>query len=338
MPLFEVFIPTNEADGFDITARIRADSWVQALRNGLSRLGDGADVRNVMCDIKEDCIDVTEPNTGRVFRIRELAEEAAAPAAPVPDPAVAAPVAAAQPPPPAVHAAPPPAVKPAPIVPRPAEASAPKPAMPAPLIPGAGRFQGGVEEENVKRERPTGAPQAIGRKAVEPSCSVEDLLAELFEATTQLYEHRDVQAAANFILDLAMKSVPADAGSVFIADINGDDLYFAAARGPKAQEVMKFRVPIGQGIVGFCAQEGVSVAVSDVQRDPRFFAAISKRIGYDTHSILCAPSQLDGRVFGALQLINKKGGATFSGDEMSALDYLSRQFAEYLVNTGQTGS
>ena len=41
MPLFEVFIPTTDPDGFNITARIRADSWIQALRNGLSKLGDG---------------------------------------------------------------------------------------------------------------------------------------------------------------------------------------------------------------------------------------------------------------------------------------------------------
>ena len=73
---------STDPDGFNVTARIRADSWIQGLRNGLSKLGDTADVRNVMCDITEDGIDVTEPASGRVFRIRELPDEvAAAPAA-----------------------------------------------------------------------------------------------------------------------------------------------------------------------------------------------------------------------------------------------------------------
>src|SRR5690606_2380159 len=82
MPLFEVFIPTSDPDGFNITARLQADNWMQALRNGLSKLGDTTDVKNVLCDIQEDAIDVTEPRSGRVFRIREIHD--GAPAAPVP--------------------------------------------------------------------------------------------------------------------------------------------------------------------------------------------------------------------------------------------------------------
>src|SRR5689334_22374121 len=94
MPLFEVFIPGTQPDGFNITARIRADSWIQALRNGLSRLGDTTDVRNVLCDITESGIEVTEPVGGRVFRIRELPDTApvmpaSAPAAPAAAPTAA---------------------------------------------------------------------------------------------------------------------------------------------------------------------------------------------------------------------------------------------------------
>ena len=84
MPLFEVFIPTNDTDGFNITAKIKADSWILALRNGLSKLGDTTDVRNIMCDITESGIDVTEPNSGRVFRIRELSEQPVVQQAPQP--------------------------------------------------------------------------------------------------------------------------------------------------------------------------------------------------------------------------------------------------------------
>ena len=43
---------------------------------------------------------------------------------------------------------------------------------------------------------------------------------------------------------------------------------------------MKFRVPMGQGIVGFAAQEGVSLAVSDVEKDERFCKDIPDKIGY----------------------------------------------------------
>jgi len=371
MPLFEVFVPAADASGFNITARIRADSWIQALRNGLSRLGDTTDVRNVMCDITEEGIDVTEPQSGRVFRIRELADaEGAAPAAPppvaatptapvvapTPPPAAkpatitsAPPPAARRPPPVAVApAAPPPAAKPAPVAEaRPAPAAVKAPPKPAPLpreasgpkgTPPAERFQAMVEEETIKEERPTaGAAVQIGRGKVTATRTVEDMIAELFESTQQMYDKRDFKEAAAFLLELAHKNIPSDSGAVFISDFNRGDLFFAAATGPKAKDVVKFRVGMGQGIVGFSAQEAVSLAVSDVHRDPRFYAKISQSLGYETRSILCAPAQSDGRVYGAIELINKASGSSFSSDEINLLNYLAHEFADYLMNTGQPG-
>ena len=70
MSIFEVFIPASDPDGFDITATIRADSWMHALRSGLAKLENTTDVKNILCDITETGIEVTEPNSGSVFRIR----------------------------------------------------------------------------------------------------------------------------------------------------------------------------------------------------------------------------------------------------------------------------
>jgi GAF domain-containing protein len=118
---------------------------------------------------------------------------------------------------------------------------------------------------------------------------------------------------------------------VFLADINQHDLFFGAARGPKAGEVMMFRVQMGQGIVGFCAEEGVGLAVSDTTKDSRFYAAISEKIGYPTRSILCVPMQMEGRVVGALELINKKGSDVFSERDLNIANFIAHQLAEYMA-------
>jgi hypothetical protein len=390
MPLFEVFIPAPQADGFNVTAKVRGDSWMQALRNGLTRLGVAADVRNLLVDINEDGIDVTEPTSGRVFRIRELDEaslpaDAAEPAlpvslgtpndddddlevevleadAPAPDveaaPAVAAAVApsramleaaangAVRP----TGAVPPPTPAATPAAPRLAPPSADAGATPSAVrvaapaqvvgtLPPRPRFGGQGQEVGVVRQRPAaGLPTpSIGRRVEIPERSSDDLISELFQLTQEIYDKPDLEAAANFILDLAMRSVSVDAGAVFISDINQMDLYFAAARGPKASEAMRFRVPMGQGIVGFCAQEGVALAVSEAQRDPRFYAAVSKGVGYETRSILCAPAQIQGQVFGAIELINKRQGSTFTAVEMSVLNFLAHELADYLTHTGLVG-
>mgnify|MGYP006271211655 CR=1 FL=1 len=403
MALYEIFIPSNDPDGFNITARIRADSWVQALRNGLQKLGDSADVKNVMVDIKETSIDVTDPKSGRVFRIRELDDEASTPAQPASTapPASAAPPASTAPPPAAPTGAPPPAAKaPPPAAPAPPKAAPPPPAtapqtpQPAAAPPPAAAPQGaprpapaaegakpenpaaapaaaemhssaaaaqpeaaavpaetlGTEQppaaprepafdpaETITRERASEAPtQQIGR-GVEAEESIEDIISDLVMETQSLYEHPDLASAANFLLQLSHQAIPSDAGAVFISDINRNDLYFAAATGPKAEQAMQFRVPMGMGLVGFSAQEGVAVAVSDAHKDPRFYAKISKKTGYETRSILCVPVQQEGRVFGALELINKTTGSSFTSNELSILNFLAHEFADYLVNTNQTG-
>ena len=116
------------------------------------------------------------------------------------------------------------------------------------------------------------------------------------------------------------------------ADGATGDLSFVAARGPKAKEILRSNiiVPSGTGIAGFCAAEGVSVAVSDVEKDPRFYAEVGARVGYATRSMLCAPMMTHGRSFGCVQVINRKGGPQFLEHEVGVMAYLAHQAALFL--------
>jgi len=261
MPVFEILFPGVDG-GKNKVAKIRGDSWMGALKSGLTKLGDRTDVTSLMCDVKKQGMVVTDPKSGRVFRIRE-----------VKDPN-------------------------------------------APALEASGD---------------------MGRGKAPPARPVEEILGELFGKTQDVYDKSSLEDAANFILGLASESIPSESGSVLIADINDNDMYFAAASGPKAKEVMSFRVPMGQGIAGFCAQEGVALAVSDVQQDERFFADISDKLGYETSSLLCSPCQKEGRTYAVLELVNKSSTSSFTADEVNVLNFLAHEFASYLINTGQTG-
>ncbi|MDX2009247.1 MAG: GAF domain-containing protein [Myxococcaceae bacterium] len=198
-----------------------------------------------------------------------------------------------------------------------------------------------VKQEDVEElehpVKPVTAP--IGRQKSSPAFTqskqtAEDVLADVFMRITELNDKKDVADAMQFVLDLAMEKVPCEAGSVLQADLSSGDLSFITATGPKAKELLKSKVviPVGTGIAGFCAFEGVSVAVSDVQKDPRFYAAIGEKIDYETKSLLCAPMMTHGRSFGCLQLINRKGGPQFAEHEVGVLAYLAHQAALYLNN------
>src|SRR5215475_12934307 len=90
MARFEVFIPAGEPGSFDVTLRVDAVNWMQALKTGFHRLGEqGLFPHNVLVDVQDDgSVHVTDANSARVFRIREMsdAEIAAAKVKPRPTP------------------------------------------------------------------------------------------------------------------------------------------------------------------------------------------------------------------------------------------------------------
>jgi hypothetical protein len=313
-----------------------------------------------MCDIKEDnTIHVTDALTRRVFVLKELGEPL--PEEPSDVPAVSVEQAPATPAPVLVEAsviaAP---IEPAPVEPIPVESTpaAPPAPAPAPQAPdrsftsgeqpwlaqdgrvriGSSNFEaqrheqepGGRVVQETRRRSGSRPALQLGRPA---SAVSENILEDIFLEIQSLHE-RDMamEDAINFVLDLATDKIPAESGAVLFADVNGLELYFAAARGPKSKEVIDFRVPITQGIVGFCVREGVSIAISDAPRDTRFYRKISEVLSYPNRSLICAPIQFEGRVYGCVELLNRKSDSLFDANEVNALTYIGNQFGQYVNN------
>lgn len=226
---------------------------------------------------------------------------------------------------------------------KPAKAPDAKPAKPArsksmPNVAAAravtNQFQSAPQpvERKETKEKPA-APIGRSSEQPKPAFNVEDVLVELFEKMQDLYADKLTrERIAGFLLDTAMQYVKSDAGTFYTTNLSGDGLEFTAVRGPKAKELQSsgIKVPVGQGIVGFCAQEGVSLAVSDVQKDTRFMASISEKIGYECRTMICSPLYKDGRLWGALQLINRVGGSSYIAQEVDVLNYLAHEGAQLL--------
>jgi hypothetical protein len=350
MAKFEVFIPAAEAGGFDMTLKVDAPNWMSALKAGLSKLGEqGASIQNVLVDIQDDnSIHVTEPKDGRVFRIRELSEEEAA-KAPVKRPSQIRREQAAQaavqtpktePNLPAVPART--DLKTQPTAP-PAEAiTEPQPRRPqtrpgnksSPRIDVSQLRIDELQKPTQPAKGPIGRPKSQAGLQAVPRVNIEDVLADIFDRVQEIHSKASADDALAFVLDLALEKVPAESGSVFRADYATGDLTFAVARGPKAKELLSSRIviPAGNGIAGFCSMEGVSLAISDVDKDPRHYRAIADKVDYDITSLACAPMMTHGRSFGCVQLINKKGSHSFADHEIGIISYLAHQAALYLNN------
>jgi hypothetical protein len=335
MAKFEVHIPAAENRTLNVTLRVEADHWMAALKTGLQKLGEqGASAQNVLVDINDDgSIHVTEANTGRVFQIREILAETEAPSkGPVvpprdPEPAKLPPLGRGQ------------VVAPRDASARDDEAEGAPTLLNFPTTSPSGPIRTPMPlkaRSVVELEHPTRPlPGRIGREvgaSKELREQTEERLATLFDRVQDIYSQPGEESALYFLLDLALQAVPAEAGSVLLAHAVSGDLSFAAVRGPKAKDLLQVRpiIPAGVGIAGFCSAEGVSVALSDVPKDPRWHSEISERLKYPTKSVLCAPMMTHGRAWGCMQLINRKDSDAFTEHEAGILAYLSHQGALYL--------
>lgn len=192
----------------------------------------------------------------------------------------------------------------------------------------AKKLEANIEEIKEVKE-PT---KEVGRKDTGLSSNIESIMTSLFAEVYDVYSHASTREdAAYFMLDLAMRKIGAEAGSVLYADLSETELSFIAVRGPNSEALKKFKVPIGKGIVGFCVDIGVSLAVSDVSKDKRWFDKISKSIGFPTRSIICAPIQYEGQTLGAIELINKKGDAAFNMDDLNILNYIAHETGDAFI-------
>jgi hypothetical protein len=286
---FEVYVPEAPPSlPAALTLRVDAAHWLAALKAGLERFGLPAPPAHVLCDIKPDgSVHVTDPDSGRVFRIHELG--AAGPEAePVEEPAVEHPSSVAER-----------------IV-----------VVPGPAAP---------------------PPARIGRLHSPVGGGAN--LAELFDEVAPLAAAPDRCAALTLALDLALRFTDAEAGSAFVLEPDTGDLLFEVARGPRAAEVLRLgmHIPMGLGLVGFCAQERVCVAVSDAEHHPRYFRGIAEAVGYESHSVLCAPMLLEGELFGALQVINRRGGVPFGPTDVTVLSYLASRAGEWMSRHALAG-
>lgn len=137
------------------------------------------------------------------------------------------------------------------------------------------------------------------------------------------------------VVETAANVISANAASLFLIDAESEELVFEVALGQKAEEVKKFRVPLGHGIAGLVAVSGQPMAISDAQSDPRQASDIAKTVGYAPQSILCVPLMYDDEVIGVLELLDKQGAPSFSPSDMEAL-YLFANLAAVAIEQSRT--
>ncbi|HLE33174.1 MAG TPA: PP2C family protein-serine/threonine phosphatase [Bacteroidota bacterium] len=153
------------------------------------------------------------------------------------------------------------------------------------------------------------------RKRSKPDKTIQYVhrLESLIEASKTLNTTLDLDELLKVILDLALKNLGADRGTIYLLDDEKKELWSKVLKG---KELVEIRLPLGTGIAGHVAETGKTVNLEDAWKDKRFFSGFDVRTGYVTKTMLCMPMRnRENKIVGVFQMINKKGGVFDREDE-----------------------
>lgn len=146
-------------------------------------------------------------------------------------------------------------------------------------------------------------------------------LLSLLETVGQMSAETDQQRLVEAILDSACRMTNSPDGSILLFDPERGGLFFAAAQGEKAQELLegwgersKQRVPL----VGSNAGQAFTSGTIIVDKQSHRFKEVDRQTGKRSESILSVPLSVRGRTIGVLQTLNK------IASDGSFVDYDSR--------------
>jgi Nif-specific regulatory protein len=149
------------------------------------------------------------------------------------------------------------------------------------------------------------------------SAEASSRLETLIEINRQLMGKLAPDGLLELILESAMRLFSAEGCSIALLDDGEKELAFTTIAG--SIEAREFRLEMGQGIAGWVAQTGESVICNDVAGDPRWYAGVDRRTGFETRSILCAPLRLHDRLIGAIEVLNTAEAHGFGQSDLELL-------------------
>lgn len=106
--------------------------------------------------------------------------------------------------------------------------------------------------------------------------------------------------------------------SLMMIDEARNDLYHAIYVGRNSDKVKRVRIPMGDGVAGWVAREGLPLILNDVASDPRFSAFLRNNPEIGLTSIACVPIKSNEKILGVLQLMNYR----VEGPNDSAVSFL----------------
>jgi len=131
-------------------------------------------------------------------------------------------------------------------------------------------------------------------------------LALLNRASQALNSTLDLRQVLVTVLEEVRHLLGVVACSIWLTDPETNELVCREATGPESNVVRGWRLPPGEGLVGWVAQSGESLVVPDTWADTRHFEGVNRQTGLKLRSILSVPLRIKQDVAGVLQAVDSE--------------------------------
>jgi len=166
-------------------------------------------------------------------------------------------------------------------------------------------------------------PRALG--AISPQN-----LQRLLEISIRLSSTLHLKELLSLVMEVATELTDTETASILLVDRKTGQLHFVAStRGTVPTDTV---VPLDNSIAGWVVRHGRSLVLSDVQTDNRFYANVDKDLEFVTRSMLAVPLVTNQAIIGALEVLNKRDNAPYSGQDVTMMEALASQSAVAIMN------
>jgi hypothetical protein len=156
-------------------------------------------------------------------------------------------------------------------------------------------------------------------------------LEDAFEALHELQFLSTPAEGLAFVINILQETIPSEAASACLYDINSHEMRFVVVTGPGAEQRKGEAVPLTLGLFGQAAKNYESpTVVSNVSASPYFDPQVDSRPNLMASNILYRPITFNQRLLGMLQLINRQDQSQFSSLDVNLINYVASQLAEFV--------
>ena len=170
--------------------------------------------------------------------------------------------------------------------------------------------------------------------AIETMAMQEDLdrkierLSSLVRLADDFSVGRDYRNLLQKIMERSAELLRAEQCSIMLIERETNELLVEASKGAFGAVPKRARVPKGEGIAGWVAEQGEPVLVADIEHDPRI--GKKSRTRYKTASFVSVPLKIDNKVVGVMNFTDKATGELFDDEDLQIARTCASQAAVVL--------